>query len=641
FLRALAGVRPSNRFKIVVVDKRSLRVLNDVLKLSEVLENDVIRIESIENGRKEDPSTEALYILTPSKQSVGRLISDFVPSQSASPQGSSRGFGLSSSGAASKQPTYRAAHVFFTSELPDTLFAMLKAPAVAHHLKALKELCVEYDVHDAHVFLAKLADRPLYRLYSPLLASNCNEELDLISKKLVNVCGALKDDPVVRFFSPDPEIYGNTKARRLAFLFHTEMERVRQALPPQTPGGGGGGSSSSRVPTELIIVDRSADPLAPILHEFTYEAMVHDLLDIEDGNKFHYTIKLASGAEEVKTVVLGDADPIWQEYRFQHISDAQESIMRKFEGLIGSNRAIVDMQAGERLDLSRMRDVVSSMPHFKDQLSHMSAHITMMQQCMERFNERCLNDLGMIEQNLAVGTTPDGEKYRSGDIDIAHVLNNPAIEPEDKLRLLLVYFVSNPSLTEPERLKLAQLAKLDRSSRVTIQNMGIWALVSSMRTPSSGSQGQAEDEPRPFDLSRYVPVAKHVLEACIEGHLSEDIFPYVMPPEKPREAPAYGSTGALRGSAPGASQSDRAGFASTGSTAASSSSPTAPQHDSPAASGAGAPQQRGRQQPRIILFVIGGVAYSEVRAADEIARKYGREVIVGSTNLTTPRDFLQ
>ncbi|KAJ1936633.1 syntaxin binding protein 1, partial [Linderina macrospora] len=459
FLNALVAVRPPNRFKIVVVDKRSLRVLNDVLKLSEVLEHDVLRIESIENGRKEDSSTEALYFLTPSKQSVERLKADFATAPAPS-MSSSRGF--SSSVVTKRAPTYRAGHVYFTSELPDSLFAMLRSPEVAQHLRALKELCIEYDVYDMRVFLTKLADRPLYRLYSPIVSNNCNEELDLISKKLVNVCGALKEDPVVRFFSPDHEIYGNTMSRKLAFLFHTEMERVRQSL-----NSGDSADRSTGGQTELIIVDRSADPFTPVLHEFTYEAMVYDLLDIEDGNKFKYVVQLANGTEEEKSVTLDDSDPIWQEYRFQHISEAQEHIMKKFQGLLGSNRAILDMQAGEKLNLSKMRDVVSNMPNFKDQLSLMSAHITMMQQCMDQFNERCLNDLGMLEQNLAMGMDPEGEKYQTGDIDVAQILNNPAINAEDKLRLLVVFYISNPSLTETERMKLARLANLDRNARAT------------------------------------------------------------------------------------------------------------------------------------------------------------------------------
>ncbi|KAJ1898254.1 hypothetical protein LPJ66_002872, partial [Kickxella alabastrina] len=60
FLNALIAVRPNNRFKIVVVDKRSLQVLNKSLKLPEILEHDVDCIEKIENNRKGNPNLDAL-----------------------------------------------------------------------------------------------------------------------------------------------------------------------------------------------------------------------------------------------------------------------------------------------------------------------------------------------------------------------------------------------------------------------------------------------------------------------------------------------------------------------------------------------------------------------------------------------------
>ena len=36
----------------------------------------------------------------------------------------------------------------------------------------------------------------------------------------------------------------------------------------------------------LIITDRSMDTVAPLLHEFTYQAMANDLLKIEDDNTY-------------------------------------------------------------------------------------------------------------------------------------------------------------------------------------------------------------------------------------------------------------------------------------------------------------------------------------------------------------------
>ena len=36
----------------------------------------------------------------------------------------------------------------------------------------------------------------------------------------------------------------------------------------------------------LIITDRSMDTVAPLVHEFTYQAMANDLLTIEGGTKY-------------------------------------------------------------------------------------------------------------------------------------------------------------------------------------------------------------------------------------------------------------------------------------------------------------------------------------------------------------------
>ena len=67
-------------------------------------------------------------------------------------------------------------------------------------------------------------------------------------------------------------------------------------------------TGSPRLPfnqSQLVIIDRGYDPVAPYLHELTYQAMVYDLLETN-----------ADTAElNGKPVLLDeDDDPIWKNY---------------------------------------------------------------------------------------------------------------------------------------------------------------------------------------------------------------------------------------------------------------------------------------------------------------------------------------
>ena len=102
-----------------------------------------------------------------------------------------------------------------------------------------------------------------------------------------------------------------------------------------------------------------------------------------------------------------------------------------------------------------------------------------------------------------------------------------------------------------------------------------------------------------YDVSRFVPPLKRVLEDTLSGALSPTDYPYTRPPQ-----------GGGGGGGGGKQRPDARSLAS---------------------------EVPGR---RLIVFVCGGLSYSELRAMHEVAAATGRDIIVGTTAMLTPKRFL-
>ena len=76
-----------------------------------------------------------------------------------------------------------------------------------------------------------------------------------------------------------------------------------------------------QVPCQLLIVDRSVDLVAALVHEYTYEAAAYDLLDgsMLDVDRHIVTVK----GPPAREVLLSDADTLWERLRHTHLNDVK------------------------------------------------------------------------------------------------------------------------------------------------------------------------------------------------------------------------------------------------------------------------------------------------------------------------------
>jgi len=129
----------------------------------------------------------------------------------------------------------------------------------------------------------------------------------------------------------------------------------------------GGGAARATV----LFLDRRQDLAAPLLHEFTYQALVYDLLESRD--------KLVQyGDAPSDRATLGEQDNVWTQSRHLHISTVIERLMaqiREFK----STKAGRFKEEGAQMSVEEMREVVKDIPLYNEVMAGHAKHLALCQ----------------------------------------------------------------------------------------------------------------------------------------------------------------------------------------------------------------------------------------------------------------------
>jgi syntaxin-binding protein 1 len=174
----------------------------------------------------------------------------------------------------------------------------------------------------------------LFPLFSPSSASQQNVELQKIAKKLMSLLITLGDAPAIRYY--DPKASGESVSAKLAKMLENDIENLQQvdsSYPEQ----------NDYKKTILLICDRSFDMMAPLLHEFTYQAMFQDLVcgdkakqpDLQGAGIAHplYFAPLSA------YTTLDETDTIWSLIKHWHFAEAVDYILNSFNKFLQENKA--------------------------------------------------------------------------------------------------------------------------------------------------------------------------------------------------------------------------------------------------------------------------------------------------------------
>jgi len=229
--------------------------------------------------------------------------------------------------------------------------------------------------------------------------------------------------------------------------------------------------------------------------------------------------------------------------------------------------------------------------------------------------KRKLAIISPLEQDMGTGEDAEGAPVKNILSRIPSVLQDESISVQDKMRLLMLYVISQEGVKDGDRKRLFDLAKLSHRDQNIINNLKYLG-VSVMKTGNKKKSKQTKKPKRnnpSYELSRYSPAIKKLAEEIFSGNLSKEDFPVLTAKVSPR-SPTFSTL--RKGIQP--KWSDK-------------SKQSQKDEISPV---------NLRKKGRLVIFIVGGATYSEIRTVYELAAQHNREVILGTTAILTPNEFV-
>ncbi|EEP75870.1 conserved hypothetical protein [Uncinocarpus reesii 1704] len=430
-------------------------------------------------------------------------------------------------------------------------------------------------------------------LYHPGCNNLVRAHLGDLAQKIVAVCVSLGEYPLIRYFRPkDPTHEASVLSSHLARFVQDELDAYaasREDFPPP----------SSRPRGVLYVVDRSLDLVAPLIHEFTYQAMAHDLLPIKEGEKVTYNTTINSGEpnQQTKDLEISENDSIWVESRHLHMKD-----------LLGNDSPA---------NVNTLKDMLAGLSKFQEGKNSYTLHLNMAEECMRLFQERNLPELASVEQSLATGLDEDYKKPKNLADQVVRLLDDERVQPHDRLRLIILYLLYRGGLLAADIKKLLAHSQLPPQDGEVVYNFDLLGarVEKPLKDTKQPSQPlfvrkppvQTEDD---TSLSRYEPNLKLMIQEQIRGAVDTSLFPSTRPQMDGGDGMGQDavSQASLRSAKP--------------TWARTRPSATEPRQ-------------------RIIVFMAGGATYSEARSCYELSHAHNKDIYLVTSHMLTPSLFLR
>lgn len=226
---------------------------------------------------------------------------------------------------------------------------------------------------------------------------------------------SLKFRPAIRFRA------GSSTAQNLAKQVYDKINKESTLFDfrPQENGA---------PPPLLLILDRRDDPVTPLLNQWTYQAMVHELLTI---NNNRVDLSAIPGIpKDLKEVVLSaEQDEFYSQNayaNFGEIGSTIKSLMDEFQKKAKDQRKVES--------ISDMKNFIESYPQFKKLSGTVTKHVAVVGELSNQVGKKLLLEVSELEQDISCRADHSNQLQR-----VKKLISDDRVSLKDALRLVILY----------------------------------------------------------------------------------------------------------------------------------------------------------------------------------------------------------
>ncbi|KAL0683633.1 hypothetical protein Bca4012_050481 [Brassica carinata] len=311
-------------------------------------------------------------------------------------------------------PRFGEYHLFFSNLLKDTQIHILADSDEQEVVQQVQEFYADFVAGDPYHFTLNMAANHLYMLPAVVDPSGLQRYSDRVVDGIAAVFLALKRRPVIRYQRT------SDTAKRIAQETAKLMYQQESGLFDFRR------TESSPL---LLVIDRRDDPVTPLLNQWTYQAMVHELIGLQDNKVDLRAIGSLPKDQQVEVVLSSEQDAFFKSNMYENFGDIGMNIKRMvddFQQVAKSNQNIQTVE-----DMARF---VDNYPEYKKMQGNVSKHVTLVTEMSKLVEARKLMLVSQTEQDLACNGG-QGAAYEA----VTDLLNNEREYDIDRLRMEMLY----------------------------------------------------------------------------------------------------------------------------------------------------------------------------------------------------------